>query len=86
MVCSGRSEEIHFSVPVNWLSRLKSYGLTVVHHSCGSIYPVIGDLFDLGVDVVHPIQALAADMQPEKLKQTFPDKGAFSVELTHRNF
>ena len=27
--------------------------------------------------MVHPIQALAADMQPEKLKQTFPDKGAF---------
>lgn len=59
------------------VEQAKSYGLTVVHHSCGSIYPVIGDLFDLGVDVIHPIQALATDMQPEKLKQTFPDKGAF---------
>jgi len=59
------------------VEQAKSYGLKVVHHSCGSIFPVIGDLFDLGVDVIHPIQALATDMNPEKLKETFPDKGAF---------
>ena len=59
------------------VEQAKSYGLKVVHHSCGSIFPVIGDLFDLGVDVIHPIQALATDMNPKKLKETFPDRGAF---------
>jgi uroporphyrinogen decarboxylase len=59
------------------IDQAKSYGLTVVHHSCGSIYPIIGDLFALGVDVIHPIQALAADMNVETLQQNFKNKGAF---------
>lgn len=59
------------------VEQAKSYGLVVVHHSCGSIYPIIGDLFDLGVDVIHPIQALATDMQPEKLKADFGNRGSF---------
>ncbi len=59
------------------VEQAKSYGLKVVHHSCGSIYPIIGDLFDMGVDVVHPIQALATDMQAEKLAVDFAGRGAF---------
>lgn len=59
------------------IDQAKSYGLKVVHHSCGSIYPVIGDLFDLGVDAVHPIQALATDMNVEKLSVDFAGRGAF---------
>ena len=31
----------------------------------------------MGVDVVHPIQSLAADMDVETLKKTFKNKGAF---------
>ena len=59
------------------VNQAKSYGLTVIHHSCGSILPIIQDLFDLGVDVIHPIQALAADMDIKTLKKCFPEKGAF---------
>ncbi|MFZ4724521.1 MAG: uroporphyrinogen decarboxylase family protein [Paludibacter sp.] len=59
------------------VEQAKSYGLVVVHHSCGSIYPIIGDLFDLGIDVIHPIQALATDMEPQKLKKDFGDRGSF---------
>lgn len=59
------------------VDQAKSYGLVVVHHSCGSIFPIIGDLFELGVDVVHPIQALAADMDVETLSKTYKNKGAF---------
>jgi uroporphyrinogen decarboxylase len=55
----------------------KSYGLTVIHHSCGSIFPVIDDLISIGVDCIHPIQALAKDMEPEKLKQHFGNRVAF---------
>lgn len=59
------------------VDQAKSYGLTVVHHSCGSIFPIIGDLFEMGVDVIHPIQALAADMDVETLHKNFMNKGAF---------
>lgn len=59
------------------IDQAKSYGLAVVHHSCGSIYPVIGDLFDLGADAIHPIQALAKDMSAEKLKAGFSGLGCF---------
>ena len=58
------------------VDQAKSYGLTVVHHSCGSIFPIVQDLFDMGVDVVHPIQALASDMSAEHLSESF-SVGAF---------
>jgi uroporphyrinogen decarboxylase len=59
------------------IDQAKSYGLKVIHHSCGSIFPIIGDLAELGADVVHPIQALATDMEPYKLKANFEKKVAF---------
>lgn len=37
------------------VEQAKSYGLKVIHHSCGSIFPIIDDLIELGVDVIHPI-------------------------------
>ena len=59
------------------IDQAKSYGLTVMHHSCGSIFPIIDDLIELGVDVIHPIQALAADMDAVNLKEHFYGKVAF---------
>lgn len=59
------------------VDQAKSFGLTVVHHSCGSIFPIIRDIFDLGVEVIHPIQALAADMDVETLSENFSGSGAF---------
>jgi len=40
----------------------KSHGLAVFHHSCGNIVPIIGDLIDLGLDILHPIQPEAMDI------------------------
>lgn len=59
------------------VDQAKSYGLKVVHHSCGSIYPIIQDLIDIGVDAIHPLQALAADMSAEKIAQDFGDQVSF---------
>lgn len=53
------------------------YGLKVIYHSCGSIVDVIPDLIGAGVDVVHPIQALAAGMEPQNLKNKFDGKVSF---------
>lgn len=48
-----------------------SYGVKVKYHSCGSIYSVIPDLIEIGVDILNPIQTLAADMDPFRLKREF---------------
>jgi uroporphyrinogen decarboxylase len=37
-------------------------------HSCGSVYELIEDFIDIGIDVLNPLQATAKDMEPEKLK------------------
>lgn len=59
------------------VDQAKSYGLKVVHHSCGSIHPIIPDLIDIGVDAIHPVQALAADMSAERIAADFGDQVAF---------
>ncbi len=67
------------------IDQAKSYGLKVIHHSCGSIFPIIDDLIKLGVDVIHPVQALARDMDAANLKKHFGGKVAFcgGVDAQH---
>jgi len=59
------------------VAQAKAYGLTVIHHSCGAIREIIPDLIDAGVDVIHPIQALAQGMDPDGLHRDFGDRVAF---------
>ena len=40
-------------------------------HSCGSIYELIPDLLDAGLDILNPIQTSARNMEPQKLKNEF---------------
>jgi len=47
----------------------KKYGKIVMLHSCGSIYRIIPDLIDAGVDALHPIQAQASGMSAVNLAQ-----------------
>jgi uroporphyrinogen decarboxylase len=54
------------------VQQAKRFGLEVMHHSCGSIHDVIPDLMEAGADIIHPIQALAAHMEPDRLKKDFP--------------
>jgi uroporphyrinogen decarboxylase len=67
------------------IEQAKSYGLTVMHHSCGSIFPVIQDLADLGADIIHPIQALASEMDAPNLKKHFAGKIAFCGGVDAQN-
>jgi len=48
-----------------------------LHHSCGSVFPIIDDLIECGVEILNPIQPKATNMQPKKLKDTFGDKIVF---------
>ena len=54
-----------------------SYGLKVIYHSCGSSVDIIPDLIDAGVEIVHPIQALAYGMEPSNLKEKFDGQVSF---------
>lgn len=47
----------------------KKYGKRIMMHSCGSIYRIIPDLIDSGVEILHPIQAKAAGMSAKELAQ-----------------
>jgi uroporphyrinogen decarboxylase len=50
-------------------SLAKRDGGQIFHHSCGNIVPIIGDLVDLGLDVLHPIQPEAMDIH--RLKREY---------------
>jgi len=77
MVAPDQLREFVFPGTGKLVAQAKSYGLKVIHHSCGAMRPVIPDLIRLGVDAIHPMQALAADMQPEKLAREFGGQVAF---------
>lgn len=47
------------------------------HHTCGSVFTLIPDLIEAGVDILNPIQPHATDMEPERLKQAFGDRLTF---------
>jgi len=46
-------------------------GKPILLHSCGSIYELIGDLIEIGVDALNPIQVSAENMDTKKLKTEF---------------
>ena len=43
-------------------------------HCCGSIYPIIEDLIEIGIDILNPIQPQAKDMDPIQLKKEFGER------------
>jgi uroporphyrinogen decarboxylase len=46
-------------------------------HSCGSVYDLIPDLIEVGVDILNPVQTSAAKMDPVRLKAEFGDQMTF---------
>ncbi len=53
-----------------------SLGMDVIFHSCGNVTEIVGDLIDMGLDVLDPVQPGAMDM--EHLAREFGGKLAFS--------
>ena len=52
-------------------------GVVFHYHSCGSIVPVIDDLIEIGVDILNPIQPLAAGMDADSLARRWGDRLCF---------
>ncbi len=59
------------------VEQAKSYDLKVLHHSCGAIAEIVPDLIEMGVDAIHPIQALATGMDASSLKRQFGEQVSF---------
>jgi uroporphyrinogen decarboxylase len=56
-------------------SRTKAH---VFYHSDGNIYPLLGDLIEIGVDLLNPVQVSAKDMgDTARLKKEFGDRLSF---------
>ncbi len=47
------------------------------HHSCGSVFALIDQFLECGVDILNPIQTSAARMEPQGLKDQFGDRLTF---------
>jgi uroporphyrinogen decarboxylase len=55
----------------------KNNGYKVMFHSCGSVYEVIPDLIEIGLDILYPIQIKATSMELELLRKQFGNSLAF---------
>ena len=49
----------------------------ILHHTCGSVFPLVQDLIDVGVDILNPIQTSAQGMHPAALKREFGERLVF---------
>lgn len=57
----------------------------VAYHSCGSVLWCMDDFVDMGVDILHPLQANAHDMQDSKfLKKQYDKKLVFHGGLDNQ--
>jgi len=60
-----------------FIAQGRRHGLQVVLHACGAIHPVIEPLIAAGVHGLHPLQALAKDMDAQTLARDFKGRIAF---------
>ncbi len=60
------------------------YGMQTMFHSCGSIWSIVPDLIDIGVDALNPVQARAAGMDLAVLKREYGSKIAFHGAIDHQ--
>ncbi|MBN1945752.1 MAG: hypothetical protein JW797_08740 [Bradymonadales bacterium] len=53
------------------------YGLKVMHHSCGSVKYLMGELIDAGLDILQALQPRARDMDLAALKREYGEHLTF---------
>ena len=63
-----------------------SYGKPTMMHCCGSVYPLIETLIQMGLKILNPIQPSATNMNPEKLMEDFGGRMAFHGGIDVQQF
>ena len=66
---------------------IRQFDVKIMYHSCGAVYPLIGELIDkMGIDVLNPLQPRAAGMDPKRIKREYGDRlsfyGAIDIQET----
>jgi uroporphyrinogen decarboxylase len=85
MVSPDLLREFVFPGTKKLIDQAHSYGMKVIHHSCGAVRKVIPDLVEVGADVIHPIQALASGMDPQGLHDDFSATTSFCGGVDAQN-
>lgn len=49
----------------------------VIYHTCGSVFGILDDLIEIGVDALNPVQTSAVGMDPVQLKKKYGDRLCF---------
>lgn len=57
--------------------KVHGQGKYVISHSCGSVYDILPDAIEIGLDMLESVQPEAYGMNPFKLKKEFGDKLGF---------
>ena len=61
-----------------YFDTIKKYTKAFIHlHSCGSIYKLLNDFIEIGVDVINPVQVAAKNMDSSILGPEFGDRLSF---------
>jgi len=55
----------------------KNPAFKILQHCCGSIFNILGEMIEIGVDIINPVQTSADNMDPQKLKDTYGDRVCF---------
>jgi uroporphyrinogen decarboxylase len=59
------------------LFRKKAKNAKILLHACGSVYDIIPDFIEIGIDILNPVQPHANKMDTKRLKEEFGDKICF---------
>jgi len=62
---------------LNDFIRSRAPQVKILHHTCGSVYELIEDLIETGIDILNPVQPLAKNMDSFKLKHEFGNRLCF---------
>jgi len=50
--------------------------IKIAYHCCGSYFPIMADLIEIGVDILNALQPTAVNMDLKKIKDTFGSKAS----------
>ena len=69
-----------------YVGTAKTYGVRTMHHTCGSVRPIVPLMVERGLDVLQSLQPEASGMDPRELKADFGDRlgfhGGISIQRT----
>ena len=69
----------------DYIDLAHSFDLKVMHHSCGSVVPIIPLMIEHGLDILQSLQPEAAGMDSAGLKLRFGDKLCFQGGISIQN-